>query len=286
MYSIYVVTNLVNDKRYVGQTQKPRARWSSHKSDARRKSPHPLHSAIRKYGEDSFSFDVLLEVETQEQADYQEQMWIILLGAHKSKHGYVVSLDGKGNSGWLPEDLNKRGRAVSKAFSEREGPHHSRKDHITADQVVSFYEEGKLAKEIASLLGCSIDTVSARLKEVGRPIKPGGRPTGYVYPSKPRKNMDEVKLLGMYASGYSTTRLSREFNCSTTLIRQRLIKTGITPRTNKESLEIRKSLPPVTWTRSEEANRKSSAALFKAWREGRHVGNTLAKKTPPDQLSE
>ena len=264
---------------YVGQSKRPKSRWTAHKSEARRNSPHPLHSAIRKYGVENFAFDILLEVDTPEQADYQERAWILLLGAHKSQHGYVVSRDGKGNAGLLPEDLNRRGKAVSKAFSDRQGPHHSRKDYITPCKVLALYEQGKLPKDIANLLGCSAGTVSKRLREAGKPSKRGQRPNGYVYPSTPRRDLDDEKLRTMYSQGYSTTRISRELNCSTGLVRTRLLESGVTPRTFKESLEIRKSLPPVTWNRSEESNQKTSVAITRAWREGRHVGNSKGAQT-------
>jgi group I intron endonuclease len=59
---IYLVTNTVNEKKYVGWTSVsiPR-RWVQHKSAARKASGFALHAAIRKYGEENFKI-VCLEV--------------------------------------------------------------------------------------------------------------------------------------------------------------------------------------------------------------------------------
>lgn len=52
---VYLVTNLVNGKQYVGQTTHTvRSRWTSHLSASRRGSSVILHQAIRKYSELSF----------------------------------------------------------------------------------------------------------------------------------------------------------------------------------------------------------------------------------------
>lgn len=58
---IYLLTNLVNGKKYVGQTiSKPERRWTAHIADALHGRKHgPLHCAIRKHGPDQFSAEVI-----------------------------------------------------------------------------------------------------------------------------------------------------------------------------------------------------------------------------------
>ena len=57
---VYVITNVLNGKRYIGLTSRSLAkRWLAHKSDARRGSRSALHRAIRKYGEEAFRVSVL-----------------------------------------------------------------------------------------------------------------------------------------------------------------------------------------------------------------------------------
>lgn len=68
---IYRLTNILNNKVYIGLTKKlPKYRLSEHKTEAfRRNSPHAIHCAIRKYGIDSFSFDVIYQVITNNRQD-------------------------------------------------------------------------------------------------------------------------------------------------------------------------------------------------------------------------
>ena len=52
---IYLVTNLVNGKFYIGKTTNLKSRWSKHLSTVRRKNPKDytyLHRGINKYGAD------------------------------------------------------------------------------------------------------------------------------------------------------------------------------------------------------------------------------------------
>lgn len=57
---VYLIRNLKNGKVYVGQTRNDYlGRWRGHLRAALRGSPHPLYKAIRKYGQSSFSIEVL-----------------------------------------------------------------------------------------------------------------------------------------------------------------------------------------------------------------------------------
>lgn len=61
---IYKITNLINNKTYIGSTIKkdPIVRWTQHKSSARNNQGYRLHKAIRKYGEKNFKFEVISTV--------------------------------------------------------------------------------------------------------------------------------------------------------------------------------------------------------------------------------
>ena len=79
---IYKITNLINNKCYIGQTVKTaEQRWKEHQSHAFGSHPNDqnktLYKAIRKYGLENFIFEVLQDnIETFEQLDKAEIYWI------------------------------------------------------------------------------------------------------------------------------------------------------------------------------------------------------------------
>ena len=70
--SIYCFTNKVNGKKYIGSTiQAPNIRYNQHIYNTTHESAHqydyPLYQAIRKYGLDNFTFDVIYQAEHTEE---------------------------------------------------------------------------------------------------------------------------------------------------------------------------------------------------------------------------
>ena len=58
--ALYKITNLINNKIYIGQTVHPEKRWWEHCNRAKTNyDNYPIHLAINKYGEENFSFEVL-----------------------------------------------------------------------------------------------------------------------------------------------------------------------------------------------------------------------------------
>jgi group I intron endonuclease len=65
MIGIYKITNIINNHCYIGQSRNIQKRWKNHISashNCNEKSyEYPLYRAIRKYGVENFSFDILEE---------------------------------------------------------------------------------------------------------------------------------------------------------------------------------------------------------------------------------
>lgn len=79
-YVIYCHTCIPTGKKYVGQTRLTMEhRWAQHLTSARARSTTHFHAAIRKYGPEAFSHEVLDEVEGQEAANAAEVEWIAKL---------------------------------------------------------------------------------------------------------------------------------------------------------------------------------------------------------------
>lgn len=79
MFSVYKITNTINNKCYIGSSIHPNKRWQQHKNSANNpNSPgynYPLYQAFRKYGIDQFTFEILRDdfdsIEEMEEFEYQ-----------------------------------------------------------------------------------------------------------------------------------------------------------------------------------------------------------------------
>lgn len=96
--SVYKITNLVNQKAYIGiTTRDPNHRWWEHCNSAKKGSDFFIHQAIRKYGEESFSFQVIAQTKTLEDLKELEIILIEQHGTHMSlQKGYNKTTGGDG----------------------------------------------------------------------------------------------------------------------------------------------------------------------------------------------
>lgn len=99
---IYLLTNTVNGKQYVGQTSVGlEERWKRHCRSARCGVDYHLYRAIRKYGPDTFTHEIL-EHTTIEDVNARETYWVAELKT--KEHGYNMTEGGGGTRGWVPSD--------------------------------------------------------------------------------------------------------------------------------------------------------------------------------------
>lgn len=134
---IYKITNKLNQKSYIGKTEKNvEERWKTHCYDANKGifNNRPLYSAINKYGKENFQIELIEEVDSDFLTN-REIYWINFYNTYKA--GYNATLGGEG------------------------------KCHYNYDEILLLFQQGKSNKEIVKELGCCIGTVVDALKTFG-----------------------------------------------------------------------------------------------------------------------
>lgn len=105
-YSVYIHTNRMNEKKYVGITsQPPESRWGTSGRNYRNKCPH-FWNAIQKYGWDGFTHTVIATGLDKEDAC---QMEIDLIGRYKTQDrefGYNTMAGGTAPS--IPKEVREK----------------------------------------------------------------------------------------------------------------------------------------------------------------------------------
>lgn len=100
-FCVYVIADLTNGKKYVGQTQNFAARMGAHRYLARRGSGSAINRAMAAHGVDNFVAGIVDWYETREDALDGERAAVALLDASCPEHGYNLTKGGPGVSGMV-----------------------------------------------------------------------------------------------------------------------------------------------------------------------------------------
>lgn len=99
MYLIYKVTNLINNKIYIGKTNNLERRRKEHEQKT---SNSQIDRAIKKYGKENFKWEVIELVE-KEKSNEREKYWIEKYNTYfrnKNSNGYNMTKGGDGGNAW------------------------------------------------------------------------------------------------------------------------------------------------------------------------------------------
>lgn len=108
---VYCVTNLVNGKKYIGQTTMPLSRrWSAHCGT--NVSCRALSAAIRKYGRERFTIEQIDAAPTREKLDEMECFYIARFCTMDSALGYNLR---EGGNTSAPSDESRQRMSQAKA---------------------------------------------------------------------------------------------------------------------------------------------------------------------------
>lgn len=133
---IYKITNLINQKSYIGLTHRtPELRWKEHIdiTYGEKGRRHHLHNAILKYGLENFEFKILEEV-SEDELNNREKYWIKYYDTYDN--GYNETYGGEGA---IKYDYNN---------------------------FLTMWNEGFTVNEIAEEHGCNRNTVYYALSKI------------------------------------------------------------------------------------------------------------------------
>jgi group I intron endonuclease len=122
MWTIYCHTHIATGRRYVGQTTlTTERRWKGHLANARRAKIGWAYfaNAIRKYGAEAFSHEVLQVCDTQDAANLAEREWIARFGTTDPARGFNIKPGGQESSPWGDEAHREKLLAALRAPEAR-----------------------------------------------------------------------------------------------------------------------------------------------------------------------
>jgi len=166
MVGIYRIKNKINGKSYIGQSKSVQRRWREH---IRGTEDSVISKAIRKYGEDNFTFEII-EICSVEDLDSREIYYIKKYETYKK--GYNMTLGGDGVKGY--------GRVLS---------------YDIVPEIIAELKEGVPTSEIASKYRISTDMVNRINNGHDWVIEGESYPIRETYQERLRKTINKDELL-------------------------------------------------------------------------------------------
>lgn len=146
---IYIIKCLINNKVYIGQTRQPiHERWNQHtrRAGSRNEKRMPIKQAIRKYGVENFTIELLEECDAKS-LNERESFYIRKYDACNDAKGYNNTIGGSSHG--KPLMLDK----------------------ATRDEIVNYYCSGVSLREVARKFGVDKATVKHELIRRNIPLR-------------------------------------------------------------------------------------------------------------------
>ena len=145
---IYCYTNLINGKKYIGQTINPKQRFNQHKSSAFNPKDidyeAPLHRAFRKYGIENFKYEILAKAETIEELNKLEIYYISFYNTQEK--GYNIESGGRNCLKPMKEETKQKLSLIKGCLTEEEIIYLRKayRDHKSPSKIYKEKYEGQM----------------------------------------------------------------------------------------------------------------------------------------------
>lgn len=182
---IYKITNLINNKIYIGKTQSELIlRVRRHCHEARIKTNRYFYDSINHYGWDNFSVNVIEVCPSLSELNNREIFWIDYYKSNNKENGYNLTIGGDG-SAFPKEALKKsadkrRGVPVSDETKRKISEGNKGRFHVCSketkrkiselklkkldkDQIIVLTKQGICFKQIANILNTSVSNLRSNL---------------------------------------------------------------------------------------------------------------------------
>ena len=159
---IYITTNNINGKKYIGQKVYSN-NWKNYLG-----SGIHLKRAIKKYGKKNFTREIIDEAEDKKQLDEKEKYWISYYNAVNSDKFYNIAEGGDGGNtrlGYTEEEFSlseqkricKVKESTSKRYGENSSMHKLKEEDVKG--IISDLLNNEYLKDIALKYNISKETV-------------------------------------------------------------------------------------------------------------------------------
>lgn len=187
MFSIYLITNTITHKKYIGYTNNVERRWANHKSNGQsgKGGCSRLYAAIKKYGLDNFVFTVI-HSNIQSRAEAKELEIKYILEHSSFIDGYNGTPGGTGGDD--PRLIPGWSESIAKYHSEK-----PKESYATCGMLGKTHSEDTKQKQRVARKQHWESMTCQQLKD--RSFKISGKKNGMF--GKTPKNSVKIELYGI-----------------------------------------------------------------------------------------
>ena len=230
---VYITTNHINGKRYIGQRKYDKqGKWKEYLG-----SGVVLSKAIKKYGLENFSKEIIENCKTKEELNAREKFWINYFNAVNSDNFYNIAKGGDGGNtlaGYTEQQLEEHSKILSNALKGviNQGINNPKSKRVICLNNMKIFDTTVEAGKYANVCDVTIqDCCNGKIHTAGiDPITKERLQWEYYYPNKEyelkiiqkKNNHPNIKKVICYTTNEifdSTKDASKKYNISESGIR-------------------------------------------------------------------